>query len=208
MAKARNHARRRGRIELGIHGEHVSPGDHIALLWEKPQEFEAAVGFLELAIRGREHGVIFGHDEANARVVQILTTRGHDVEALEREGKLTILSGVPDGDGLLASVGTAFQRAVDNGATLIRLLGNIGWGREQWPVEEQILAFEAKVTAAAKAFPCVVLCLYDVRSLSGRIIVHGAYETHPLTICGNLLRENPYHLPLEQFLENLTAAKG
>ena len=195
-------------IELGIHGERVSPGDHIALLWEKPQEFEAAVGFLELALRGREHGVIFGHHEANQRVVQILTSRGYDVGALERDGKLTILSGVPDGDALLGSVGATFQRAMDNGATLIRLLGNIGWGRDQWPIEEEILAFEAKVTSAAKAFPCVVLCLYDVRSLSGRIIVHGAYETHPLTICGNVLRENPYHVPLEQFLENLPGGKG
>jgi hypothetical protein len=207
MRKGQKHGRIATGIELGIHGERVSPGDHIALLWEKPQEFEAAVGFLELALRGREHGVIFGHREANERVVQILTSRDYDVGALEREGQLTILSGMPDGDALLGSVGATFQRAVDNGATLIRLLGNIGWGREHWPIEEEILAFEAKVTSAAKAFPCVVLCLYDVRSLSGRIIVHGAYETHPLTICGNLLRENPYHVPLEQFLENLAGGK-
>lgn len=208
MRKRQKAARRGTSIELGIHGERVSPGDHIALLWEKPQEFEAAVGFLELALRGREHGVIFGHHEANERVVQILTSRGYDVEALEREGKLTILSGTPSGDALLGSVGSTFQRAMENGATLIRLLGNIGWGREHWPMEEEILAFEAKVTSAAKAFPCVVLCLYDVNSLTGRIIVHGAYETHPLTICGNLLRENPYHLPMEHFLANLPGGNG
>lgn len=208
MKNGRTHAGTASSIELGIYGERVSPGDHIALLWEKPQEFEGAVGFLELALRGQEHGVIFGHREANERVVQILTSRGYDVGALELQGKLTILSGVPDGDALLGSVEATFQRAMDNGATLIRLLGNIGWGREHWPIEEEILAFEAKVTSAAKAFPCVVLCLYDVRSLSGRIIVHGAYETHPLTICGNLLRENPYHVPLEQFLANLPGGKA
>ena len=208
MMNGQKHARRATSIELGIHGERVSPGDHIALLWEKPQEFEAAVGFLELALRGPEHGVIFGHHEANQRVVQILASRGHDVRALESEGRVTILSGVADGDALLGSVGATFQRAMDNGATLIRLLGNIGWGHAQWPVEDEILAFEAKVTAAAKAFPCVVLCLYDVRSLSGRIIVHGAYETHPLTICGNVLRENPHHVPLEHFLENLPGGNG
>jgi hypothetical protein len=136
MRKGQKHGRVATSVELGIHGERVSPGDHIALLWEKPQEFEAAVGFLELALLGREHGVLFGHREANERVVQILRSRGHDVEALERQGKLTILNGVPDGDALLASVGATFQRAVDNGATLIRLLGNIGWGRERWPIEE------------------------------------------------------------------------
>ena len=30
--------------------------------------------------------------------------------------------------------------------------------------------------------------MYDVRQLSGRIMVHGANETHPLTVCGDVLR--------------------
>ncbi|MEX2154543.1 MAG: MEDS domain-containing protein [Gemmatimonadaceae bacterium] len=205
MRTTRKLPRKTKTVELGIHGEHVSPGDHIALLWETPEEFTGAVGFLEVAIRGPEHAVIFGHPEANDRVCEILTARGHDVLALQRQGKLTILMGVPKGDHMLDSIASAFQAAIDSGAKLIRLLGNIGWGHENWPVEQEILAFEAKVTAAARAFPCVVLCLYDVQALSGRIIVHGAYKTHPLTICGNVLRENPYHVPLERFLDGMNA---
>lgn len=45
--------------------------------------------------------------------------------------------------------------------------------------------------------------MYDVRNLPGRVIVHGAFETHPLTICGNMLRENPYYVKFEAFLERL-----
>lgn len=33
--------------------------------------------------------------------------------------------------------------------------------------------------------------------------MHGAYETHPLTICRNVLRENPFHVPAQEFLDSL-----
>lgn len=192
--------RKRGYVDLGIRDEKVSHGDHIAFLWESPQEFEEAVGFLEVALRDQEHAVIFGHPEANGRVLQILNEKGHDTTALQQQGKLTILTGLPKGDDMLASVAAAFQRAVDRGAKLVRLLGNIGWGQEGWPEDSEILAFEAKVTEAAKSFPSVVLCLYDVKSLSGTAIVHGAFETHPITVRRNVLRENPHYVPIEKFL--------
>jgi hypothetical protein len=100
---------------------------------------------------------------------------------------------------MLSSIGACFQRAVDSGCTLIRLLGNIGWGHPDWPGQDDILAFEAKVTGAAKAFPCVVVCMYDVEALPGKVMVHGAFETHPLTFCGNLLRQNPYYVGVHEF---------
>lgn len=49
------------------------------------------------------------------------------------------------------------------------------------------------------------MCMYDVASVSGTVMVHGAYETHPLTFCGNVLRENPFYVGVEEYLERLKA---
>jgi hypothetical protein len=106
---------------------------------------------------------------------------------------------------MLGGIGAKFQQAVAGGSRCIRLLGNIGWAKPGWPDELDILAFEAKVTGAAKQFPCVVMCMYDVAHLSGTVMVHGAYETHPLTFCGNVLRENPHYIEATRFLEQLEA---
>ncbi len=81
---------------------------------------------------------------------------GYDAAVLQQQGRLTILGGSSGGDDMLGVIANAFQRAMDGGATLIRLFGNIGWGRSSWPVETEILEFEAKVTEAAKTFPPVV----------------------------------------------------
>jgi hypothetical protein len=192
-----------GDIELGLRGERVRLGDHIAYFWEKEQEFEEAVKFLILGIRQGEHAVVFGHDDANEKVLGILRRSGLDIAHLQASNRLSVIGGGPSGDKMLGGIGEKFQQAVKGGSSCIRLLGNIGWSKPGWPDELDILAFEAKVTGAAKQFPCVVMCMYDVRHLSGTVMVHGAYETHPLTFCGNVLRENPHYVEVGQYLQRL-----
>lgn len=187
-------------VALGVHDETVAVGDHIAYVWETTAEFEEAAGFLSRGIRDGDHCVIFGHDEANAEVARVLAENGFDVAGLEQAGRLTVLGGREQGDMMLSEIGATFQRAQDNGARLIRLLGNIGWSRPGWPADRDILAFEAKVTGAAKLFPSVVMCMYDAKSLSGSVMLHGCFETHPLVITGNVLRRNPFFVEIEEYL--------
>lgn len=194
-----------GLVRIGLRDEQVQIGSHVAYFWESDAEFRDGVRFLSEGLASNDFCVIFGHEDANALVCAVLADQGHNCEALSAANRICILSGHKDANAMLESIGEAFQRAVADGAVLIRLLGNIGWGRHSWPSEREILEFEGKVTAAAKAFPCVVVCMYDVRALPGQVIVHGAFETHPLTICGNMLRENPYYLTFDEFLKRLDA---
>jgi hypothetical protein len=187
-------------VALGTREEMVAVGDHIAYVWETPAEFEEAIGFLCRGIRDGDHCVIFGHDEANEEVARLLAAKGFDVPHLEKAGRLSILGGREHGDMMLSEIGSTFQRAQDQGAPLIRLLGNIGWSRPGWPADRDILAFEAKVTGAAKLFPSVVMCMYDAKSLSGSVMLHGCFETHPIVITGNILRHNPYYVEIEEYL--------
>jgi DcmR-like sensory protein len=192
------------RIELGIHDERAHVGDHIAYLWETDQEFEAAVGFLETGRREGDFCVIFGHDEANQRVVDALNRRGFDCARLQETKRLAIVGGHANGDAILENLGAAFATAVEDGAPLIRLLGNIGWNRGGWPAQDDLITFEARVTGAARQFPCVVVCMYDVSALPAAVLLHGALETHPLTFCRNVMRRNPYLVETTQLLRQRT----
>jgi len=190
-------------VRLGLRDERVTVGDHIAYFWETETEFRDGVRFLEVGLDEGDFCVVFGHDEGNRRVCETLSAHGYDCALLKRRSRLEVIGGDPDAKQMLANIGQVFSSAVADGARLIRLLGNIGWGSEGWPDEEDILEFEARVTGAAKAFPCVVLCMYDVQSLPGRVMVHGAYETHPLTFCGNVMRQNTHYVEVGQFLSRL-----
>jgi len=35
---------------------------------------------------------------------------------------------------------------------------------------------------------------------------HRGGETHPLTFCGNVLRENPFYVGVDEFLERIRAS--
>jgi hypothetical protein len=205
----REHARADGAgavtsVRLGIGDQAATLGDHIAYFWENESEFATGVNFLELGLRGRDACFIFGHPEANEKVLDLLWKRGMDTEGLRRDRRLFVLGGGPRGDAMLAEIGAAFTAARDAGAPVLRLLGNIGWGRANWPRDNEILEFEAKVTEAARQFPCVVVCMYDVCALPGRILLRGGFETHPLTVRCSELRENPHYVPTEKFLAQLS----
>jgi MEDS: MEthanogen/methylotroph, DcmR Sensory domain len=197
--------RRAGEIDLGLRNERIQLGDHIAYFWESERQFEEAIGFLVVGIRNGDHVVVFGHDDANKKVVGVLRDRGIDTDHMQTSERMTVITGGPSGAKMLGTIGDTFARAVERGCGCIRLLGNIGWSKPGWPDDLDILEFEARVTGAAKEFPCVVMCMYDVAAVSGTVMVHGAYETHPLTFCGNVLRENPFYVGVDEYLEQLRA---
>ncbi len=196
------------RIRLGILDQYAAPGDHIGYFWETEQEFEEGVGFLAAGLHNGDACFVFGHEAANDKVLALLRMREFPVDELLRAKRLQVLTGSPSGDAMLGEIGAAFQAALAAGAPTLRLLGNIGWGKRNWPVDDEILAFEAKVTEAAKQLPCVIVCMYDVRSLSGRVLFKGGFETHPLTAHNHVVQENPHYVPTEQYLSALRGRAG
>jgi hypothetical protein len=195
-----------GVVELGIHDQSAAPGDHIAYFWETDKEFTEAVKFLKVGLRNGDYCINFGHDDANARVREILAS-DFDVDELERTLQLTMLPGHRDAKEMLHSIGESFAAAQQRGSKMLRLLGNIGWGRADWPDEDAILEFEAAVTTAIKTLPAVVVCMYDARNVPGRAMFRGAFETHPLTICRNVVRENPHYVEAGEFIAALRSAR-
>ena len=65
------------KIALGITDDEVPLGSHLIHFWCTDAEFERGVRFFELGIADESQCcVLFGHNEANQRVLEILRTRG------------------------------------------------------------------------------------------------------------------------------------
>ena len=168
-------------IPLGIDpSASASAGDHIAYFWETDEDFARGVKFLESGVRAGDGCVVFGHDDANRSVLAILRNSG-----IETDG-LAVIGGDVSGDVMLANIGDSFTRMMASGATQLRLLGNIGWGRVGWPAEEDIIEFERRVTGAVAKLPCVVVCMYDVRSLPSHLVVRAGFGLHPYTLAARV----------------------
>jgi DcmR-like sensory protein/putative zinc finger protein len=194
---------RHSSIPLGLDAELVAPGDHLAYLWESEQEFAASAGFIIAgAVRG-ETCVLLGHDEANHRLEEAISRAGHDAVALRRQDRLHLISGMKSADALLEEIAEQVKSAVDRGSPRVRILGNLGWGRPDWPADRDLVRLEARVTEAVKRFPVVVMCSYDVRNVTGCNLLLGGLECHPLTYRRNALGTNGLYVPSETFLAAL-----
>ena len=205
-AKGLHHRAPRERsVPLGIADTFAAPGDHIGYFWEDDQEFDATAGFLAAGLERDEVCVLLGHDAATARVLAGLERRGLPPDDMRRRDRFHTVSGQQPSDDVLREIDDRVRAAVDDGVPMVRVLGHLGWGHPGWPAEREILSLEARVTDAVRNLPSVVLCAYDVRGLSGRRVLLGGLECHPLTLRRATLRQNEHYVACEPFLERLSA---
>src|ERR1700739_335211 len=91
------------KIALGITDDEVPLGSHLIHFWHTNDEVERGVRFLKLGVEDEsQYCVLFGHDEANERVLQTLRKAGRDLDRVIREGRVVLLrrgafSGAPPG---------------------------------------------------------------------------------------------------------------
>lgn len=183
------------KIALGITDDDVALGSHLIHFWQTDDEFQSGVRFLQIGIDNEsEHCVLFGHDEANAQVLDILRTTSRGLDRALAERRLIVLRREFTATATLANIEAAFETAVRNGATAIRYLGNLGKGRDPLPGKgvEEVIELEAGATVLALRYPCVMVCMYDVKTASGHLILAGGFATHPVAIWSDALRQNPY----------------
>jgi hypothetical protein len=184
------------KIALGITDDEVLLGSHLIHFWHTDAEFERGVRFLELGIADEsQYCVLFGHNEANQRVLEVMRTRSYDLTRMLHEGRLVILSRESSASETLAKIDAAFADAMAKGATAIRYLGNLGMGQAPLPGRgaDEVVELESGATALALRYPCVIVCMYDVNTVSGRLLLDGGFGTHPLAVCHGALRHNPYY---------------
>jgi len=186
-------------IDLGIRGARVPLHSHICYPFATEQEFAEAVGFLEAGLRAGDYCVVFGDDQYNQAVFSVLLEYGFDPDTLKAQGRLTWLSGDSCFDAISKKLTATYRRAVAGGASVIRCLGVEGWRQKDWPQDHELLAVEAESNNVVQEFPCVVMCLQDLRSMPGLVLRHGVLSTHPLIVEEEGVRTNSLYKPDGKF---------
>jgi len=183
------------KIRLGITEDDVPLGSHLIHFWKTDVEFDSGVRFLQLGIDNEsEYCVLFGHDEANARVLETLRrTARHFDQALGGQ-RLAVLRRESSASATVANIEALFGKAIRSGATAIRYLGILGMGSDPLPGKgaSEVTELETTVTALAPRYPCVMVCMYDVNTVSGHLLLASGFATHPLAVWNDELRQNPY----------------
>ncbi|MCP4676215.1 MAG: hypothetical protein GY854_12045 [Deltaproteobacteria bacterium] len=93
-----------------------------------------------------------------------------------------------------------FENSQKNGVRNIRATAEMSWALEAVPGTEHLMAYESRLNYFIPGKPWISVCMYNVTKFSGKTIMQ-VLQTHPYTINGGVVTENPYYQDPSQWLE-------
>lgn len=108
---------------------------------------------------------------------------------------------------MLATVDYLTGAGMATGQQRVRIMGDMGWVFADIPGKAEILEYEAEVNEVLTRNRQPAVCVYDIAKLSGSMIMD-LLRTHPLTLIGGVVQENPFYTPPQEMLKELRARAG
>lgn len=139
-----------------------------------------------------------------------LAAAGIETDRCQQGGQLDVLSWddayLSDGtfaqDRMLGAINAVIAAGRDGGFPKMRIMGNMGWTLKNNPGTEQVLEFEARVNDVLTESRQVAVCVYDSSKISGAMMMD-ILRSHPLTLIGDVLHQNPFYVPPAQLVKEL-----
>jgi hypothetical protein len=162
----------------------------------------------------------FDHGEKAIHIVESVNRKeylkrlaesGINVQEVIETGRLEVLPWTDmyvrdhrfDQDAMLATVESLIQSGAAAGYARTRLVGHhMDWLFLDKPAVNNLLEYEARLNGVLSKYDDPVICNYDLSKV-GASVATDIMRTHPLVIIGGLLRENPFFVPPDQFLEEM-----
>lgn len=94
-----------------------------------------------------------------------------------------------------------YAESQQQGLRRIRAAGDMVWVTKSIPGIEHLMAYEARLNYFTPGKPWISICLYNVKEISGEIMIN-VLRTHPYTLSGGVITENPYYQEPNEWLEN------
>jgi hypothetical protein len=140
-----------------------------------------------------------------------LAEAGIDVDEAERSGQLEVrpweeayLRGNRfDQHAMLELIQEVLKGGRSAGFPMTRLWANMEWALDDLPGVHDIVEYETRLNHFLPRYDDVVVCTYDLNKFSAPIVMD-IMRTHPQVIIGGVLQENPFYVPPDEFLAELS----
>ena len=194
-------------IALGLDRLSISSGSHMCALFRGIEERDQIlVPFLREGLRASHKCVcIIDEGVADVRVAvgaALGGTADEDSDQLAiRSSKETYLRrGVFSTQEMLDFWDDTVSAAINrDDYPFVRSAGETTWTLRELPGLYDFMTYEAELNRFVPRYPLVILCLYDLDSFSGQVLVD-ILKTHPRVLMGGTVLENLHYMEPEEFL--------
>ena len=92
-----------------------------------------------------------------------------------------------------------FKESQKNGKRNIRATAEMVWALDAIPGIEHLFAYESRLNYFIPSKPWISICMYNVSKFPGSTIMN-VLRTHPYTINGGIITQNPYFVDPDEWL--------
>lgn len=199
------------KLNLGIGNYTCNWGMHIAGLYENEKERDEIIfGFLKQGYLEGDFQLYCPVERTEQNFRQEFTAQcpGCD-NSLKQNKDFSILSAkdlyYPDGTfsprAMDKGLNKFFVLSQQNGKRNIRATAEMVWALEAIPGTEYLMAYEARLNFFIPGKPWISICMYNINKFSGSVIME-VLKTHPYTLNGGILTQNPYFVEPAQWLRD------
>lgn len=197
--------------EPSLAGKNVSGYHHICAFFDSRNEEYRVMGpFFKEGLEWGEKSVHIVDPQLAADHVARLQECGIDTDHCQACGQLDVLTwndaylsgGAFDQDRMLSAIDGVLAAGREAGYPKMRIMGNMNWTFKENPGTEQVIEFESRVNETLARSGQLAVCVYDAARLSGAMMMD-ILRSHPLTLVGNVIYENPFYTPPEELLREI-----
>ncbi len=188
------------RVSLGFGQLYASVGDHIGHFYESgEEEQEVLVSFLKTGLEGRDKCVcLVGAGRRRETLLDRLRAAGIDVETAIASDQLFVDEGSSDPE-ILRQILREALATIPERFSLLRWVGVMSWALGKMPTTEKLMEWETHCNTVEKP-TAVFLCQYELQTFRGNVVMD-ALKTHPISVVGNAIHQNPYYEDPEVYLQ-------
>jgi hypothetical protein len=199
--------------EASLAGKNVSRYHHICAFFDsRNEEYEVLGPFFKEGLEWGEKSVHIVDPKLAADHIERLKGCGIDTDHCQSCGQLDVLTwndaylsdGTFDQARMLGAIEGVLEAGREAGYPKMRIMGNMNWTLNGNPGTEQVIEFESRVNEILARSGQLAVCVYDAAKLSGAMMMD-ILRSHPFTLVGNVIYENPFYTPPEELLRDLRA---
>jgi hypothetical protein len=139
--------------------------------------------------------------------LQRLAAAGIDTAAARESGQLELHTNTEaylrdgrfDQDRMLEVFEQLASGNAKGGFPLSRIVCQMDWAAQDQSHMDNLVEFESRVNDVWSRHDDAVICVYDLAKFGGDTVID-IMRTHPMVIIGDILLQNPFYVPPEQFL--------
>jgi chemotaxis family two-component system sensor kinase Cph1 len=188
---------------------HIARGRHHCLIYEtEDEQFRATLPYLKQGLDRGEYCFYIVDEHTAESVRDAMSRQGINVDGAVNQGQFALmtkqetylLGGQFDPDRMIEFVRQACERARAAGFPAIRGTGEMTWHLGSDATLEQLLIYESKLTDDIFCrYPIAGICQYNLQRF-GPEFLRGILETHPIVIYKDVVCDNYYYIPRDEFL--------